>query len=67
MLYIPKDKQVDRIIKPKELLGLFLLYHSLNPSQAIERILEGKGFAKVDLTTKGDEILCNMIKLKHKL
>lgn len=32
-----------KIIKPKELRGLFLPYHTLEPMQAIERILEAKG------------------------
>lgn len=35
--------QVYKIVKPKELRSLFLVYHSLSPSQAIERILESKG------------------------
>lgn len=35
--------QVYKIIKPKELRGLFLPYHTMDPSQAIERILEAKG------------------------
>ena len=35
--------QVYKIVKPKELRGLFLGYHSLDPAQAIERILESKG------------------------
>ena len=34
---------VFKTIKPKELRGLFLPYHTLDPSQAIERILEAKG------------------------
>lgn len=34
--------QVYKIIKPKELRGLFLPYHTLDPAQAIERILEAK-------------------------
>ncbi len=34
--------QVYRIIKPKELRGLFLPYHTLDPAQAVERILEAK-------------------------
>ena len=29
--------------KPKELRGLFLPYHTMDPAQAIERILEAKG------------------------
>ena len=35
--------QVYRIVKPKELRSLFLPYHTMDPSQAIERILETKG------------------------
>ena len=35
--------QVYKIVKPKELKGLFLPYHTMDPSQAIERILEAKG------------------------
>lgn len=34
--------QVYKIVKPKELRGLFLAYHTMDPSQAIERILESK-------------------------
>ena len=32
-----------RLMKPKELRGLFLPYHTLDPAQALERILEAKG------------------------
>lgn len=35
--------QVYKIVKPKELRGVFLPYHTMDPSQAIERILEAKG------------------------
>lgn len=35
--------QAYKIVKPKELRGLFLAYHTMDPSQAIERILEAKG------------------------
>lgn len=34
--------QVYRAVKPKELRDLFLPYHTLDPAQAIERILEAK-------------------------
>lgn len=37
------SKQAYKIVKPKELRGLFLPYHTMDPSQAIERILEAKG------------------------
>ena len=32
-----------KLIKPDELRGLFLPYHTLDPAQAIERILQAKG------------------------
>jgi len=51
------SKQVYKFIKPKELRALYFPYHSLDPSQAIDRILEAKGFKKVDYTKKGVEIL----------
>ena len=37
------SRKVYKIVKPKELQELFLPYHTLDPSQAIERILEAKG------------------------
>ena len=37
---------VYKTIKPKELRGLFLPYHTLDPSQAIELILEAKGISE---------------------
>lgn len=41
--YEISSSQVYKTVKPKELKGLFLPYHSLDPAQAIERILEAKG------------------------
>lgn len=41
--------QVYKIVKPKELRGLFLPYHTMDPSQAIERILEAKGILTDDV------------------
>ena len=41
--YQKTSKQVYKIIKPKELRGLFLPYHTMDPAQAIERILEAIG------------------------
>ena len=35
--------QVYKIVKPKELRGLFSAYHTMDSAQAIERILETKG------------------------
>lgn len=44
--YEKTSLQVYRIIKPKELRGLFLPYHTMDPAQAIDRILESKGLAE---------------------
>ena len=40
--YEMSSTQVYKIVKPKELRGLFLPYHTIDPAQAIERILEAK-------------------------
>lgn len=40
--YEKSSVQIYKIVKPKELRALFLPYHTLDPSQAIERILEAK-------------------------
>ena len=40
--YEMSSTQVYKILKPKELRGLFLPYHTMDPAQAIERILEAK-------------------------
>lgn len=41
--YDLSSTQVYKIVKPKELRGLFLAYHTMDCAQAIERILEAKG------------------------
>ena len=38
-----QSRRVYKIVKSKELRGLFLPYHTLDPAQAVERILEAKG------------------------
>ncbi len=43
IMYELTSTQVYKIVKPKELRGLFLSYHTMDPAQAIERILEAKG------------------------
>lgn len=40
--------QVYKIVKPKELRGVFLPYHTMDPAQAIERLLEAKGILTDD-------------------
>ncbi len=39
------SRQAYKLIKAKELRDLFLPYHTMDPAQAIERILESKGLA----------------------
>ena len=39
------SKQVYKIIKPKELRDLYLPYHTMDPSKAVDMILEAKGLA----------------------
>ena len=41
--YKMTSAQIYKIVKPKELRDLFLPYHTMDPAQAIERILEAKG------------------------
>ncbi len=41
--YKMTSAQIYKIVKPKELRDLFLSYHTMDPAQAIERILEAKG------------------------
>ena len=37
------SSQIYKMVKPKELRGLYLPYHTMDPAQAIDRILEAKG------------------------
>ena len=46
--YEKSSVQIYKIVKPMELRALFLPYHTLDPSQAIERILEAKNLFIVD-------------------
>ena len=46
--YDKTSKQVYKTVKPKELRYLFLPYHTMDPAQAIDRILEAKGLANDD-------------------
>ena len=41
--YARSSVQVYKTIKPKELRSLFLPYHTMDPAQAIDRIIEAKG------------------------
>ena len=64
--YQKSSKQIYKFIKPKELRGLYYPYHSLDPAQAIERILEAKGVNERDLTAKGVKILRDIMKNENK-
>ncbi len=55
------SKQVYKIIKPKALRQLYYPYHSLDPAQAIERILEAGNNTEEDYTQRGVEILRQII------
>ena len=59
------SKQVYKIIKPKELRSLYFPYHSLDPKQAIDRILEAKDIDESDYTKRGVEILRRIIEEKN--
>lgn len=60
------SKQVYRLIKPKELRGLYYPYHSLDPAQAIERILEAKGACEEDFIERGVKILREIMKRENR-
>lgn len=55
--YEKRSKQVYRKIKPKELRKLYYPYHSLDPAQAIERIMEAAGLEEEDYIRRGVQIL----------
>ena len=46
--YDKTSKQVYKIVKPKGLRDLYLPYHTMDPAQAIDRILEAKGLVNTD-------------------
>lgn len=56
------SKQLYRFIKPKELRSLYYPYHSLDPSQAIERIKEAKNIDDNDMIKKGVKIMREIMK-----
>ena len=60
------SKQIYKFIKPKELRSLYYPYHSLDPAQAIERILEAKGVDEKNLTARGVKILRDIMKDENK-
>ena len=55
--YGDSSKHLFKFIKPEELCGLYFPYHSLDPAQAIERILEAGGTEPGDQIARGVEII----------
>ena len=55
--YECNTKKLYKIIKPVELIKLYYPYHSLDPAQAIERILEPESIIQEDLIEKGVKVL----------
>lgn len=64
--YQKTSKQIYKFMKPKELRGLYYPYHSLDPAQAIERILEAKDLNEKDFTARGVKIMRNLLREKRK-
>ncbi len=54
--YDLSSKYVYKLIKPKELNGLYYVYHTFDPSAAIERILEEKNIS-FDQEHQNNELL----------
>ena len=54
------SRQIYKIVKPEQMKKMYFPYHSLDPHQAIERILEGIGMEaenEADAISRGVEIL----------
>ena len=64
--YEKSSKQVYKQMKSKDLRKLYYPYHSLDPAQAIERILEGNGNNEEDYTEKGVRILREILAREKK-
>ena len=64
--YEKSSKQVYKQMKPKDLRKLYYPYHSLDPAQAIERILESSGSKEDDYTEKGVQILRGILNREKK-
>lgn len=61
--YDLSSKYIYKIIKPKELNKLYYVYHTFDPSNAIERILEEKNISFDN--DKQNERLLEMLRKKH--
>ena len=62
-------KQVSKyinLLSRKNSRALYYPYHSLDPAQAIERILEARGVNEKDLTARGVKIMRDIMKSEKK-
>ena len=64
-VYEIASKKLYKMMKPEELRKLYYPYHSLDPSQAIERIMEAKKLREEDYTEKGVRLLREKLKRKN--
>lgn len=64
--YEKSSKQIYKQMKAKKLRSLYFPLHSLDPAQAIERILEGLGSEEEDYTEKGVKILREILEREKK-
>ena len=64
--YQKTSKQIYKLVKPKELRDLYYPYHSLDPAQAIERILEAKDLNEKDFIARGAKIMRDIMKDEKK-
>ena len=64
--YEKSSKQVYKQMKAKELRKLYYPYHSLDPAQAIERILESSGGEEENYMDKGVRIFREILKREKK-
>ena len=63
--YEKNSRQLFKYIKPDKLRDLYFPYHSLDPAQAIERILEAEEIGEKNQIERGVEIM-RQIRNKHK-
>jgi len=60
--YQISSKNLYKMIKPEELRRLYYPYHSLDPAQAIERVIEANGLGEDDYIQKGVQLLRELIR-----
>lgn len=59
------SRSLYKMIKPEELRKVYYPYHSLDPAQAIERIIEAKGLGEDDYIQRGVEMLREILRRKE--